>query len=502
MESLPLADAADPELRFDWVALASKAQPAEVAAAQQAQALTRALAAHGIVTQRDAAPEEPLKRAGLLAALVEHGVDGHSARAVLADWAEVSADFRGDPEGLSASVVAGLAERTLTRSERRAALDQVAVSPRCLNRLAATMGLLAAVRGLLPLVPPEGLGRDVLVAVVALALGRADRVIDLYAARARTLAMKTLVEVAAAQLALSRGAAATFEADPLAPTPPTEDRRRAPAPRADTEVMDAEPAEAVFDEDGEDEDEDDVLDIVEERVDSAVAAVPMAAAEGPPRPARWGTPPEDALEPDALARFEAELRQARTEAARLGSLLGVSPLPVAATVRPRPVPPDERLLTALRKRDEVRPSDEDLTERISIDPLLHGHGLEVVGLPFDPLFPPVRGAVRAASAAAEGQAPSLDAVAEAGDLGWALSRARALALVVQGDLTQAQAAAAGLGEGAAPEGRWAADRWLRFGGRAAEPVDPREARAVAAGLVGDIFLQLARTLAGTVPTHG
>ena len=44
--------------------------------------------------------------------------------------------------------------------------------------------------------------------------------------------------------------------------------------------------------------------------------------------------------------------------------------------------------------------------------------------------------------------------------------------------------------------------WLRFSGRTPEPVDPHEARAVASGLVMDLFQQLARTLAGTVPTHG
>jgi hypothetical protein len=543
MNSLPLTSGAD--LRFDWVALASKAQPAELAAQAQARVLARALAAHGIVTQRGASQEElderleavvetvwpkgraltgfglhaslgaytvakvafdlvpagrtalrheALKRGAVLAALAEQGIDGHTARAVLGSWTEVPPEFRGDPEGLSASVVAGLAERTLTRVERDAALSQVALSPRCLNRLAATLGLLSAVRALLPVLPPEALGRDVLVAVVALGLGRGARVLELYGDRARTLALRTLVELASAQVALTQGLAPTFADDPLVPRAPVEGARAARA-RADTEVMGA-PAE-----DDDDDDADDVLDIVEERVDSAVATAPPVL-QGPPRPPRWGGAPDAPLDPEALAAYADTLRAARTEVARLGGLMGVAPLPPAPTVRLRGVPPDEALLSALQRRDATAGGDDERTERISIDPLLHGHGLEVEGLPFDPLFPPVRGALRAAVAAAEGVAPALEAVAEAGDLAWALSRARSLALVVQGDLTQAQAAAAGLGDGASPEGRWAADRWLRFGGRDAEPVDPREARAVAAGLVMDLFQQLARTLAGTVPTHG
>lgn len=547
MESLPLADAAGPEAGFDWVALASKREEAEVAAGRQARALARVLAAHAIVTQRGAVPEEleerlaavaetvwprgrtlggfglhaslgayavakvafdlvpagrtglrheALKRAGVLAALAEHGVDRHTGRSVLGSWAEVQEDFRADPAGLSPSLIAGLAERTLTRAERDAALSQIALSPRCLNRLAATLSLLSAVRALLPVVPPEALGRDVLVAMVALGLGRGDRVLELYASRATTVALKTMVELASAQVALTQGIAPELEVDALVPLPELESRTA--QPRADTEVM---PPPAQADDDDEDEDADDVLDIVEERVDSAVAATPMVLA-GPARPARWGVEPEATLEPDTVAAFEAELTRTRTEVARQGALLGITPLPAAPTVRRRPLPPDERLLGALKRLEERPSADEELTERIALDPVLHGHGLQIQGLPFDPLFPPVRGALRAVLVAAEGRAPSLDAVTSAGDLAWALSRARSLALVVQGDLTQAQAAAAGLGEGAAPEGRWAADRWLRFGGRTPEPVDPHEARAVASGLVMDLFQQLARTLAGTVPTHG
>ena len=124
------------------------------------------------------------------------------------------------------------------------------------------------------------------------------------------------------------------------------------------------------------------------------------------------------------------------------------------------------------------------------------------GGPHDALLTPVRGALRAVLAASEGAAPSADDVAAAGDLAWAYARARALALIVQGELSEAIRAVSFLPAAAAPEGRWAQDRAVRFSGRAPEPVPPEEVRPVAAALVADLVQQLARTLAGTVPSHG
>src|SRR5688572_33446803 len=100
---------------------------------------------------------------------------------------------------------------------------------------------------------------------------------------------------------------------------------------------------------------------------------------------------------------------------------------------PMPIPPDERTLT---------------------------YALEASV--FDPLFPPVRGMLRAIIASAEGDAPTTGAVEQAGDLTWVTRRARALAMIVRGDLMAAVAAVDAMPPESAPEGKWAKDRLVRF----------------------------------------
>ena len=246
-----------------------------------------------------------------------------------------------------------------------------------------------------------------------------------------------------------------------------------------------------------DEGSDDVLEVVEEPMER-VSAVPDLGAV---RLARWFVDSETSpLSEDRVAAQVLALDAHRTLVGQAGELLGVRPGPRPFTVPDRPVPPDERLLAALDARDQAPSEDEgeDMTERIQIDPLVIGQPFEVEGLPFDPVFSPVRGALRAIAKSPEGIAPTQEAVEAGGDLGWALARARALALLVRGDLSGAQAAVEGMTELEQPEARWAEDRALRFSGRAPEPVDPREARPVAAALAADLTQQLARTLAGTV----
>ena len=109
-----------------------------------------------------------------MAALVEHGLDELTAQSVLGDWAAVRADFVGNTDGLATSVIAGLAERTLARRERDDALSQVAYSPRCLARLASTCNLLAAVRAILPELPPGEMGARFVSSVASISFGRAD----------------------------------------------------------------------------------------------------------------------------------------------------------------------------------------------------------------------------------------------------------------------------------------------------------------------------------------
>ncbi len=534
------------DVRYDWPALGGHVQAAHEAAGAQARELARALAAHGLVSERDGTPEEmedrleavietvwptgsalqgydlhsslgahliskvafdlvpagrtglrrePLRREGLIAALVDHGVDVLTAASLLGDWQQQAEGFKGSTGGLSASEVAGLVERTLTRRERAKALDQVAVNPRCLNRVAAALNLLAVMRLLLPVLPPDALGADALVAIVGLVLGRPDRVAQMFEDRVGTLRMKTFVEIAQAQWSLHQCEAPELTDDPLSCVPPIEAlsaEDRATQVRADTEVM----AEAFDDSDANDDDEDDVLEIVEERVDPSSET--EVADLGLVRPARWLGEDVEPMETEQLQAYCDVLAESRTPVARAGGLLGVVPAIPPATVPLRPLPPDERVLRSLQARSESPSAEDEMTERISIDPLLHGHGLEVEDAPFDPLFPPVRGALRAVVAAAEGRAPTDDAVAKAGELQWVMARAKALALVVQGDLQGAQSAVQHLQTGTAPEGRWAQDRALRFSGRAPDPVGAEEARPMAAALLSDLTQQLARTLAGTV----
>jgi len=511
MQAAHAQDDAEQPTGFEWQALGANVQSAHEAASRQARILSRALAAHGLVHERDASPEEfedrldaaletvwpdssalqgydlhsslgahlvakvafdlvpagrtglrrePLRRQGMMSALLEHGVDEVAAASVLGDWQQAQDGFQGSAQGLSASMIAGLAERTLTRAERAEALNQMAVSPRCLNRLASTLSLLAAVRVLVPVLPPETMGSQVLIAVVGLVLGRPDRVAQLFDGRAKTLRLKTLTELAQAQWALHQGEAASLEADPLSGSPRPEDEDRSPPPREDTEVM----ADAFDDSDA----EHDEPEVLEQRDD------PDAVQADPPSPKR-----------EAFATGAA-------------ALLGIRAAPASSTTPTYGVHSDGPLLEALRQQRDGPVGDEELTERISINPLLHGHGLEVEDLPYDPLCVPVRAALRAVVASAEGIAPSEQAVKDAQSMDWALARARALALVVQGDLPGAQAAVRGFPEALAPEGRWAKDRALRFDGRTAEPVSPQEARPVAAALISDLVQQLARSFCGAV----
>lgn len=147
------------------------------------------------------------------------------------------------------------------------------------------------------------------------------------------------------------------------------------------------------------------------------------------------------------------------------SLLGLRLPAVPHTALPFRIPPDERLIG---------------------------------GPPLGALFPPVRGALRAIARAAEGEGPSDRALAEAGDLSWALVRARALAAIASGDVERAIQAADDLPEGASPEGLWAKDLLRRFGGRRHFAPEPGEVRAAASRLVADLARQLGQTVAGTL----
>lgn len=410
--------------------------------------------------------KEALKAKGILHALEEHGVAEPTGISMLGAFAGVPPDFKGSDQGLTTSLLAGLAERTLTRAERDRALAQVAYSPRCLTRLSSAAALLAQIRDLLPVLPPAALGARFTAMMAALSFGLPERALELDDPSDDDLPLLTVRELAQVVLALSRAERPQLSNEGLALpqiAPP-----RAPKPHEADALFgggntDAAFRDAFFQEKDRSED---VLEIVEERADptSGRPTLPLEAGSLP-RPTRFGDGPR--LRDDELAAFVERLEGAR--GGRRTSWLGLKLLKPAPTVLPIPTPPDEQTL-----------SDQP-------DAVLRA------------LFPPIRAVLRAIVQAAEGRPPTEVSLSSAGDLEWAMRRAEALALVVRGELEAAERAVEGLPAGASPEARWAADRLLRFGQREPEPVSAEEARPMAAALVADLAHQLGRTLAGTVP---
>lgn len=535
---------------FRWSTLQRGTEGAETSAEDEAREIARALTAHSIVVDPEAVPEEyddrfgailqivwgddpisgyglhaslgaylvakvavgmvpaghtglrhePLRASGIENVLVDHGLDRATAQSIIGEFQAVSADFRGSKAGLDPSRLAGLAERTLSREERTAALSQVAYSPRCLSRLAATASLLAATRAILPVLPPKDLGPRLAIAATALALGRADRVLALYGARAEHLALTTFIELATAREQLGRGASLELDDDAFVLAPPLQGSALKPheadaALEGDgaTDILDE-----AFDTSANRDDEDDVLEIVEERIDPDAGVQSAVTPQSAPRAPRWGATDAPIDEAD-LERWRDRLVANATLAATRGALLGLKPAPLASTVAPTMLPPDERILRRAAIEDDEEAQEK--TERIDLAAILSEQRVTLDGTPYDALYPPVRGLLRAAAAAADGHAPSESALKDAGDLAWAVARIRALALVVRGELAGARDVVAALGDGAAPEGRWAKDRLIRYADEAAEPVPPEHARPAAAALVEDLAQQLCRTMAATVPGY-
>lgn len=480
----------------NWRGLTAAEPEAVAAASMEAEIFVRALAAYGVVIDADAVPSElddrqstlraklwgpdPLEGYGLHAslgaylvtkvavdlvptghlglrpehlrpegvrtALVDQGLSASAAGSVVGDWAGPPPGFQGDPAGLGLSMLSGLAARTLTREERTAALAQVAASPRDLARLAASAGLLAAVRMVLPLLPIPSLGPAYDLAVVGLSVGRGDRVaklldppIDVFHA--------ALQEMGAASAALVAGQPWVVESDEQVAIPT--------ALAADLWT---------------DDDDDDVLDIVEEG--------PLVSV------CQWR---DGAVRLDDLDIWQSRLQQWQAAGGTLGLRI---PAP-EPTVSGSPVPPEAGLV----RLAVFPPIGEESTDRIELTERRYSWR----GDPLDALAPVVRAAVRIIAAAAEGQAPMPGVLDRAGDLAWLVRRATALASVVTGDLHQAVEVTRHLPPGAAPERRWAQDRLRRFGDHMPLPAEPEESRPMGAALIGDLAHQVARTITGTVP---
>jgi hypothetical protein len=423
---------------------------------------------------------EPLDRDGLLEDLLEHGVDSEHARAVLADWLKVEPGFAPDPAGLDVSRVAGLAEGSLTREERRRALSQVAYSGRCLSRLASTINVLSVLRTVLPVLAPESFGAKVTTALAALALHRPDRALELIGDRHETLAVHTVAELAVALEALTRNQ-----------RPLLGDEGMMLVPELETDTADLSSKTAEQEDNG-----DDVLEIVEERIDRGKGPPPSPFGAGAlPRPPRFTSPGLSAepLEDRELEAWVAKTSSARSLLSKRSGLLGLRLQEAGATVLPIAIPPDERMVSLM-----LAPSDGgDVTERIPAFVTMALEAYPRTNSPLDAVFPIVRGALRSILTALDGRGPSEEALKNAGDLRWLLLRARALASIVEGQLEDALVALSGLPPGSAPEATWAHDRLRRY--RRSVRARDEEARELAASLVSDLAQQLGRTIAGTIP---
>lgn len=402
---------------------------------------------------------KPLSREGLERALAGQGVAPASIRLVLGDWAGPAAGFVGDVGGLPVGTLAGLAEKSLTAGERARALDQVAASPRDLARLVAALLIGQAVRRLLPLLPDDAHGARFAATLALVATDRPERASSLLEARPLGLRERTVRELADAVLTLRRGEPIDFPADAWAPDPPVSPAL-APASAEPTLTL----------EDG----EEDVLEIVEERLDPDQPESRVALKTHPPD---WWPGPAAELGPvrEALARW-------KTMGHRRGAVLGVR---VRLPVGPGPLPLDPRLAA-----EDLGDALGAPTERIDLENL---DSPRPEGEPAELYLPAVRVALRVVARSAEGAFPPDPATG--GALEWVFARAAAIASAVAGDLDAAARSVEGLDPALAPERGFIADRRLRFEGRVADPLPVEDARVAAAGLIRDLALSLAATLA-------
>lgn len=434
----------------------------------------------------------PLTPAGVERALVQQHVEPPTARSVVGAWAGSPPDFKADEEGLDASVLAGLAERSLTPDERDAALNQVAASPRDLSRLAACLVLGRSVRRLLPVLADDGLGPEFAATLALVATDRAGRAQELLAPEADGLRDQTVRELAIALNELSAGMEVHLPPDRWAPvaareTPPLsgselgmDEPLVAPESSNPTNGEIATiPDEALipFDTAGAAEEViDDILEIVEEAVDPE--ARPPAAWRRSDRPIlpRWW--PGEAP-PEAMEGTWAALARHRSVARARGSALG---FPGAAVdERGGPVPPDPRL-------------------RADVETSVDGQdGPVVEGSAAEPFLPAVRVMLRGVLEAVEGRQLIRR---EDGGLAWCYRRAEAIAAIAEGNLDGAQRALSDLWPEEAPERSWIQDRKVRYEGREPDSLTPEETRAAAASLVLDLARSLARTLTGAFADAG
>lgn len=425
----------------------------------------------------------PLSPAELRAALEQGGLSAEYVAAIVGDWPGAPPSFEPQAEGLPVSTLAGLAEGTLGTEERNQGLSEVATSPRGLARLISVARALFAVRRLLPILPAEGETFDAstLTGLTAVSLGLPDRALDLLGHEPADPVLRGIAELAQAILSLRRGERPRLNEDLLLPWVPESTSLR--------------PSEAPPSSDG----DDDVLDIVEERLSNTGAV----SAEKPlldarPMFADWSREdwPQVEIEESQLELWMDLRRQRRAPASKVGSILGLCATPERPWVPPRAIPPEKNALLEALARLSGDPSAA-VTVQIA-SPELDRQRDEIDRALVLALVPNLRAALRAVVEAAEGRLPARSAVTDAGDLDWVVKRARAIALTRAGHFEKAVLELTGLGGPHAPEGRWAYMLHLRYQGRPPVLPDAAEARRVAAELLSDLAHQFGRTVAGSI----
>ncbi|MBI4820922.1 MAG: hypothetical protein HY791_31955 [Deltaproteobacteria bacterium] len=452
--------------------------------------------------------DEPLTPETLVKELVRFRASPEAARHIVASFEIDEAALRDAfPEGLEPTDLAGLAEGCLTRREHSIAMTQVAVSPRCLVRLATTARVLEQTRAILPILPSERLRLDsaYTVGMAALALGRPDRALAVIGHRPSDPLLVPIAELAEVSWLLGRGDPVELIHDPTLMAVDYEEALADPAAFADApnrpSIVPTRPAEpGAFDEGTPDLDstvdipsladdapDDEYLEVVEEPVEqpsdpgSNGETIPPPSSEWrAPRPPTWSYP--DGAQPSVrdrdLSRFYVARLTRRATLATTGDMLGLRLHAMPPWIPALSIPPDPATLA------RILSSAEGDIEALS--------GTAVV----EAIVPSVRAVLRIAAAAGEGWTPTSQAVETAGDLSWIVRRARALALVGRGDLEAAHLTVAALGGVSSPEGALARSREVRFAGRTVPPLDPSIRRKAAAALVRDLALAFARTVAG------
>lgn len=284
-----------------------------------------------------------------------------------------------------------------------------------------------------------------------MAIARFERAVGASGVHPGKLPQRTLSELASAIAALQHGETPELEDVGALLVPGIQ------APRA-TETWSDETGPS-DDEDDEkpttrDIEQDDVLEIVEERVDDRPRRAtcphpprgPRRASglrAGPRRPATRRRRSGDA----ELEGWAARIAGARGLVAEQRGLLGLRLPPLPATVPGVATPPDERLVglfssSSSRSGQSDEDGPRDVTERVPVGLIMSLEALSLAGSPFDALFPAVRGALRAIVAAAEG-------------------RARATRRLLRPEICRRSCCALGpsrASSAAIPRGRWARSR--------------------------------------------